>query len=139
MKPYADYAFYAEIYGGDEIPEEKYEIAALNASQYIKYITLGRSERYSGNELKYATCAAAEAYAKAYDLTSGNNAAGQIKIENTDGYSVSYVTQTKDGESQEELFKRKAYSVIQYWLQGTNLLNRKVGCGHADQFGLHHL
>ena len=132
MKSYADYTFYVENYGGDLIPDKKYGVAALNATQYIKYVTLGRSEKYVGEELKYATCAVAEAYALAYNLTGSKNAAGQIKSENTDGYSVSYVTQAKDGESQEDLFKRKAYSAIKHWLQGTGLLNRRVGCCHAD-------
>lgn len=132
MKPYADYTFYVETYGGDLIPDEKYRMAALNATQYIKYVTLGRSEKYVGEELKYATCAAAEAYAVAYNLTSSNNTAGQIKSESTDGYSISYVTQTKDGETQEELFKRKAYSAIKHWLQETGLLDRRVGHCYAD-------
>ena len=132
MKSYADYTFYVEDYGGDLIPDEKYKVAALNATQYIKYVTLGRSEKYVGEKLKYATCAAAEAYALAYNLTGGKNTAGQIKSENTDGYSVSYVTQAKDGESQEELFKRKAYLAIKHWLQGTGLLSRRVGCCHVD-------
>lgn len=132
MKPYADYTFYVETYGGDMIPDKKYSIAALNATQYIKYVTLGRSERYSGEELKFATCAAAEAYAQAYNLAGNQNTAGQIKSESTDGYSVSYVTQAKDGESQEELFRRKAYSAIRDWLQGTGLLDRRVGCPYAD-------
>ena len=132
MKPYADYTFYVEKYGGDLIPDRKYGVAALNATQYIKYVTLGRSEKYAGEELKYATCAAAEAYALTYNLTSGKNAAGQIKSENTDGYSVSYVTQAKDGESQEDLFRRKAYPLIKQWLGGTGLLNRKVGYCHVD-------
>lgn len=132
MKPYADYDFYVNTYGGDIISYDKYNIAALNASQYIKYITLGRSENFSGEEVKYAVCAAAEAYAEVYDLAGENTSAGQIKSENTDGYSVSYVVEGKDGESKEELFKRKAYPVIKQWLFGTGLLNRKVGCYHAD-------
>lgn len=133
MKPYADYTFYVETYGGDMIPDEKYRIAALNATQYIKYVTLGRSERYSGEELKFATCAAAEAYAQVYNLTGSQNTAGQIKSESTDGYSISYVTQAKEGESLEDLFKRRAYPLVRQWLGGTGLLNRRVGCGcYAD-------
>lgn len=128
MKTYADYTFYTEVYCGSEIPKDKYNKAALNASQYIRHITLGRSESFLGDEVKFATCAAAEAYAEVYSLTGGNSSASQIKSENTDGYSVSYVTQGKDGESQEELFRRKAYEVVSQWLFGTGLLNRKVGC-----------
>lgn len=124
MKAYTDYAFYVEKYGGKEIKEEDFTAASLQATQYIKCITLGRSEKHTGEELQYATCAVAEAYNSAFNQAQ-NGGVGK-RSENTDGYSVSYVVQGKDGESQEELFKRKAYESAKHWLANTGLLQRSV-------------
>lgn len=124
MKAYTDYAFYVEKYGGEKIKEEDFTVASLHATQYIKYITLGRSEKYNGEELQYATCAVAEAYNSAVNQAKSSGVCK--KGETTDGYSVSYVVQGKDGESQEELFKRKAYESAKYWLANTGLLQRSV-------------
>lgn len=126
MEVYAGYDFYVEKYGGKEIKEEDFSAASLHATQYIKYITLARSEKYNGEELQYATCAVADAYNAVFNHQE--SAGIGKKSETTDGYSVSYVVQGKDGESQEELFRRKAYEVAKYWLANTGLLDRRV-CG----------
>lgn len=122
MKVYTSYAFYVEKYGGVEIKEDNFDAAIMHATQYIKYITLGRSEEYAGEELQYATCAIADAYNSVFRNTNGK----EKRSENTDGYSVTYVSQGKDGESCEELFKRKAYESARYWLSNTGLLDRGV-------------
>ena len=122
MKVYANYEFYSDDYSGVKIEPDDFSAAALHATQYIKYITLGRSDSYDGDELKYATCEIAEVYAELFALRSGN----EIKSENTDGYSVSYVTQGKDGESREDLFRRRAYAIANKWLSLTGLLYRGI-------------
>lgn len=134
MKLYADYEFYVTEYRGNEEKIENFERAIIHASQYIRHVTLGRSDNYNGEELKYASCALADAYLSAYKLSGETNSTGQKKSENTDGYSVSYVTQTIDGESSEELFKRKAHPIVRQWLLGTGLLSRRVGCPHDHEF-----
>lgn len=134
MKLYADYEFYVTEYRGNEEKIENFERAIIHASQYIRHVTLGRSDNYNGEELKYASCALADAYLSAYKLSGETNSTGQKKSENTDGYSVSYVTQTIDGESSEELFKRKAYPIVRQWLLGIGLLSRRVGCPHDHEF-----
>lgn len=129
MKLYADYQFYIEEYNGD-VTENEFKSAIIHASQYIRYISLGKSDSYSGEELKYASCALADAYISAYKLSGGNSSPGQKKSEDTDGYRVSYVTQTIDGESVETLFKRKAYPLAKQWLLNTGLLCRRAGCSN---------
>lgn len=133
MKLYADYEFYVTEYRGNEGKIENFERAIVHASQYIRHSTLGRSDNYSGEELKYASCALVDAYISAYNL-NGENAAGQKKSENTDGYSASYVVQATDGESSEELFERKASKIVRKWLLKTGLLNRRVVFDCADEF-----
>lgn len=125
MEAYADYEFYIVKYKGKALDEESFPISALNATQYIRMLTVGRSDRYDGDEIKYATCAAAEAYAQAFKSTLLDTP--EIISENTDGYSVSYATQRMDGETQEALFKRKAYEAVKIWLAGTGLLTRRIG------------
>lgn len=127
MKSYADYEFYIVKYNGKAIAEENFAVASLHASQFIRYVTMKRSDDYQGDELKYATCAAAEAYNSAFRLSADDPSRGDIKSENTDGYSVSYVAQSNDGETHEALFKRKAYDAVKYWLAGTGLLDRRCG------------
>lgn len=123
MKVYAGYDFYSYDYNGVKIKPEDFDAAALHATQYIKHITLGRSDGYDGDELKYATCEIAEVYEALLMYGSDEN---EKKSENTDGYSVSYVTQGKEGESREELFRRKAYVIARQWLSSTGLMCRRV-------------
>ena len=115
MKCYADYPFYTDKYHG-RMDEADFQRHILTASQYIRY------------ELKYAACESADALLSISQSLSGS---GEKKSENTDGYSVSYVTQGKDGETMEELANRKMNEVIRKWLLPTGLLYAGMRCGHA--------
>ena len=53
MKIYADYEFYRNTYQG-KLAEENFGGLAIRATQYIRYVTLNRSDQYEGDELKYA-------------------------------------------------------------------------------------
>lgn len=132
MKLYADYQFYVEEYKG-KVEESEFEHALLHVCQFIRSVTIGRSDFYDGEELKYASCALVDAYSSAY-RSSVESGSGQKKSENIDGYSVSYVVQSKDGETAEELFNRKAFPLLRQWLLHTGLLNRRVGCIHDHEF-----
>lgn len=127
MKCYADYPFYTDQYHG-RMDKADFQRHILTASQYIRYLTRGRSDEYEGDELKYATCESADALYLASKSLSGP---GEKKSENTDGYSVSYVTQGKDGETIEELSNRKMNGVIRKWLLPTGLLYAGARCGYA--------
>ncbi len=127
MDAYADYEFYIINYRGKAVSETDFPVAALNATQFIRMLTVGRSDRYEGDEIKYAICAAAEAYAQAFRLSESETQTAEISSENTDGYSVSYVSQRQSGETQEALFKRKAYDAVRACLSDTGLLSRRCG------------
>lgn len=127
MNVYADYSFYTDEYHG-EMDEKDFQRYAITASQYIRFLTRGRSDDYDCDELKYATCESADILYSASKSLSGP---GEKKSENTDGYSVSYVTQGKDGETSEELSNRKMNGVIRKWLLPTGLLYAGARCGHA--------
>lgn len=136
MKVYADYTFYCEQYHG-KMEKSDFEEHIVPASQYIRYATMGKSDNYDGDELKYAACEVADIYYSSSKDLSG--ASGLKKSESNDGYSVSFVTEGKDGETREAYISRKAYYSMRKWLISTGLLSRKVGCSCDHQCGYYHL
>lgn len=130
MKSYADYTFYKERYGGTQ-DEADFEQNAMSASQYIRNITHGKSDGYDGDELKYATCESADALFS-MSQASGNSYR-EKKSENTDGYSVTYVVEGRDGETLEELTERKVYGIVRKWILSTGLLYAGARCGHVNK------
>ena len=116
MKVYVDYDFYINEYGS-KIPADIFEKYAKEASAYIRYLTLKKSDDFNGEELKYATCAVAEAY---FDFEKTQINGRTISSENNDGYAVTYAT----GADPEESKKKAAYSAAKKWLSGTGLLRR---------------
>ena len=129
MQVYADYTFYADIYHG-EMEEADFERYALSASQYIRAMTYNRSDDYEGDELKYAVCESSDVLYE-LDQKMGAGSSGEKKSESTDGYSVSYVVEGKDGETVLELAGRKIGNIIRKWLLPTGLLYAGARCGHA--------
>lgn len=120
MERYADYEFYAEVYGGRSVPEEAFPGAMLKASAYLNRITFGRIQEPYPEEVKYTVCELAELQHK-YDKEArdGNR---EVKSENNDGYSVTYVTEGTDGESPNVVLHRKMYAAAKAWLGNTGLL-----------------
>lgn len=129
MQAYADYTFYADIYHG-EMEEADFERYALSASQYIRAMTYNRSDDCEGDELKYAVCESSDVLYE-LDQKMGAGSSGEKKSESTDGYSVSYVVEGKDGETVLELAGRKIGNIIRKWLLPTGLLYAGARCGHA--------
>lgn len=130
MALYVDFAYYSEDYAGRVIPEESFENYAVSASKYIDYITMYKVQSGSViDAVKDAVCAVAEVY-----FTEGQKPDREIKSENTDGYSVSYVVEGKDGQSRDVAARKKAYRAAYPYLAFTGLLNRRVTndyqCGH---------
>ena len=118
MRNYADYAFYLGKYSG-ELDERAVNSVIAEASQYIRNVTLKKSDGYGGEEVKYAACAVCDVFG-----VSENSLL--VSSENTDGYSVSYVGQGRSGETIEQLRNRKAYAAARIWLAGTGLLSRRA-------------
>lgn len=123
MYAYATYRYYVEEYGGTAIPEADFAKCIRQASSYIDYYTMNRitaPDRVAN--LKDCACEMAEA---AYDVLYKNN--GEVKkSENTDGYSVSYVTEVSDGGDRTELLRCKLYQICRRYLLHTGLMNRRV-------------
>lgn len=140
MRRYAEYEFYQGVYHGERGFLD-FDRNILPVTQYIRYLTMGKADHYTGEELKYAACEAVDILCEASDKKVRVKKA-EKKSETTDGYSVSYVTEGKDGETTEELENRRVEAVkqrmraaVQKWLLPTGLLYRGVGCGHAHKYG----
>lgn len=125
MKVYADYAFYKDTYKG-KLSEEKFNTLVIQASQYIRYATMERSDSYEGDELKYAVCEVTEIYGQFESNTNGRIVQG----ESNDGYSITYAAEGASGELSEQVRDRKSYQALKKWIAWTGLLSRKVRCVH---------
>ncbi len=122
MKVYADYEFYKNAYGGG-MDEELFAPLLVRASQYIRYVTMNRSEQYEGDEVKYAVCEVADVYGR-FDTKLGR----MIRSENTDGYSVAYAAEGTTRETAEQTRDRKALQAARKWLLPVGLLDRRIEC-----------
>ena len=80
--------------------------------------------------VKDAVCAVADVYCS-YDQKQAS--AGMVKSENNDGYSVTYVTEQTDGQTTEEVLRKKAYAAASAYLLPTGWLSRKVGCCYVGE------
>ena len=136
MFPYADYEFYVTKMQG-KLDRDNFENEVLEASFYLRYLTFGQSDSVQPEELQYAACAIADMYAKEKSqLLSGE---ARRKSENNDGYSVTFVSELKEGEAPEDLLARKASQIARKYLIRTGLLGRKVGGMYDNQCGYHSL
>lgn len=126
---YVTYRYYADEYGGKLIEEKRFSVMERRAKAYIRQLTYVRGDIFAleNDTVKDAVCAAAEVY---YQYETNRKTAGTIKSENTDGYSVTYVTEQTDGKTAEEVLKKKAYDAVYPYLLTTGWLSRKVGTYH---------
>lgn len=123
MFPYADYEFYKDKADG-KLEQEVFEKEVVEASIFLRYLTFGKSDDSTSEELKYAACAIADMYAN--EKKRYESGASAVKSENTDGYTVTYASEMKDGDSLDDLLSKKAVAIARKHLALTGLLNRKV-------------
>lgn len=92
----------------------------MEASLYLREITHDHIAEIT-DDVRNATCAVAEVYF--CDCVKLERGGREVKSETTDGYSISYVTEGKDGESRESVLHRKMYLAARKHLIHTGLLN----------------
>ena len=128
MRQHADYAYYADEYAGDEIPEASFPKYAKKASAVIDRVTFGRPRVVTDedilNAVRDAVCAVAECLYK-FDATRATDEQGrEIASENNDGYSVTFRnTGTADAQNAADA---AVMDVIQTYLADTGLLYRGI-------------
>ena len=118
---YVSYDFYKQTFGGT-IPEADFSKVEAKAEAVIGYLTYINGDIFAkeDNRVKLAVCA------------NGNQAAG-VKSETNDGYSVTYITEGQDGQTAEELLRKKILEAARVYLLPTGWLSRslKGGCRHV--------
>lgn len=120
---YATYEYYTETYFGTAIPETVFPRMIRKASQYIDYFTFGRLSEENVDSYPTLPDCACDMAEVIYKMTEGSPGVGrEKKSENTDGYSVTYVTESVDGQSKEDVLKKKLYSIAKLYLLETGLL-----------------
>lgn len=98
---YVTYAYYTGTYNGTQFPEkEDFQKAEREAETYIRYLTYLNGDIFVDKAhtdgIKTAVCAAAEARDNAVrEIAEGGN----VKSESKDGFSASFVTTRRDGET----------------------------------------
>lgn len=124
MRLYADYEFYISEYNHD-MSEAEFAKYIKPATAYLKRLTLQKSETFTGEELKYAACAVAEAY---WQIDKQYPDGKIVTREDNDGFSQSFATSSKSLDKQKD---DMAYRSAKQWLSGTGLLSRRVNsCDH---------
>ena len=125
MLQYADYQYYVGSYQGTAIPEDSFPAVMRDASAFVREITANRVDPDAiPEEVKDASCAVADVIQAENDRISNteNGDGREIKSENTDGYSVSYVTEGTDGQPRDEVLRKKKYQAARPYLLHTGLL-----------------
>lgn len=131
MQSFADYAFYTGTFNGTAISAPDFDKLALDASYAVDYATLYRAGRVVAdgldldaiNDIKLATCAAAETIKRYESLMSAFPR--DVKRESVGDLSVSYT-------SSDEVKAERASAIndgIAKYLLGHGLLYR--GVDHA--------
>lgn len=119
----ADYKFYAEEFKGI-MPRDSFDQVIVPASAFVNWMTCGRAEKKIIEAVKLATCAVCNVFESNQKQCENSGRHGEVKSENNDGYSISYVTSQKDGETPDEVLHRKAYQAAYMYLSCTGLLYR---------------
>ena len=124
MIQYVDYAYYLESFHGERLTDSDFQSSVLPASAFIREITQNRIDQdHISDDVKDATCAVCEVLQEESERIQ-NSAYGvkEVKSENTDGYSVSFVTEQNEGESRESVMWKKKYAAARTYLIHTGLL-----------------
>ena len=129
---YVSYEFYSQTFGST-IPEADFPKAEAKAEAVIGYLTYINGDIFAEEDdrVKLAVCAAAEAvyYQEAQSSATGHQAAG-VKSESNDGYSVTYITEGQDGQTAEELLRKKILEAVRVYLLPTGWLSRSLKGGY---------
>lgn len=141
---YVNYAYYSNDYGGT-MPEDAFTDAGRKSEAYIRYLTYLNGDIFAVREVesvKQAVCAGADVCYRQERERQSREAEGKpgpVKSENNDGFSASFVVEQTDGQTSEELLRKKVYDAAYMYLLPTGWLSRKVGCRHDHECGYHGL
>lgn len=115
---YADYTFYTDVYYGDQISVGDFPRLSERASDYIRAITQGISDKVTGNAeeaVKKAMCAVAEVVQCESRITSkAFSSEAAVSSESVGSWSRSYRSTSLSDAEIEYLDKRKREALLLY-------------------------
>lgn len=124
---YIDYDEYLRL--GGRLPFEAFEAAEPKAEAELRYLTYINGDIFAkpDDAVKMALCAALDIVAQEASSEQGKAGVAGIKSESNDGYSVSYITDAKDGQTADQALRRRVYEAIRVYLLPTGWLRRTLG------------
>lgn len=115
---YADYDFYLNAYFGNAISEEDFPRLSERASDYIRAVTQGISDRVDGGQqdaVKKASCAIADILLDESIMTASAYQGGaQVSSEAVGGWSRSYKSATVSAADMQVIDSRKRDALLLY-------------------------
>lgn len=123
--PYVDYTFYLQVYGGNKIKEEDFASIEKRMERYLDRFTFSRIFQENLEEIPYLKECICE-MADKFFTSSVYRGQKEKKPENIDGYSVTYVTESLDGEDAERIMIKKLYNIAKFYLADTGLMYKGV-------------
>lgn len=115
---YADYDFYLNTYFGNVISEEDFPRLSGRASDYIRAVTQGISDRVDGWQLeavKKCACAVADTLLDEEVMTANAYSGGaQVSSETVGSWSRSYHAAALSAAEVENIRSRKADALVMY-------------------------
>lgn len=116
-----DYRFYVENYDGNMIPEDALKKMILKANTYLSNIMHQSPDEKDLELVQFCLCEAAELIYQD-EKRKAEHDGREVQSENTDGYSVTYATESEAGKMAVNSLQRKVYAVIRRYLAPTGLL-----------------
>lgn len=115
---YADYEFYTNVYYGDQISEEDFPRLSERASDYIRGVTNGISDKVTGDNLeavKKAMCAIAEVIQSESTMAASVFSGDQtVSSETVGSWSKSYRAVSLSATETEYLTNQKRDALLLY-------------------------
>lgn len=119
---YATYEYYSSEYCGEMIPKKAFRKMITKSSRYIDYFTYGRITNENRDMLPALSSCACDMAETIYRMCGEDGLRREIRSENSDGYSVTYVTEGTDGEAIEAKLEKKLYAIAKTYLESSGLL-----------------
>lgn len=123
---YADYQYYKDVYLGSQISEQDFPRLAERATEFVRYMTRGKSDGQAElDAVKSAVCAAAEQQQMLEVSAQGTlESGGELASETVGSWSQSF---RSADEVAKGAYAQMAAAVSRY-LTATGLLYRGRGC-----------
>ena len=110
-----DYNYYKTVFSGKLIPGEAFCGCSRKAKTYMDKFTYGRT-RDESRVNEDCICDMAE------EIYRAENREKEKKSESIDGYSVTYVVESSDGEDPRCVLEQKLHGIASLYLEASGLM-----------------